>query len=40
MPQYWSSLLNPGAPWQTASGTVLNTAATATISPEGAGRHR
>ena len=37
MPQYWSSLVNPGAPWQTASGTVLNTAATATVSPEGAG---
>jgi hypothetical protein len=37
MPQYWSSLINPGAPWQTASGTVLNTAATATVSPEGAG---
>jgi hypothetical protein len=35
--QPWVSLLNPGAPWQTASGTVLNTAATATISPEGAG---
>jgi len=37
MPQYWSSLINPGAPWQTASGVALNTAATATISPEGAG---
>jgi hypothetical protein len=37
MPQYWSSLLNPNAPWQTASGTTLNTAATATVSPEGAG---
>jgi hypothetical protein len=37
MPQYWSSLVNPGAPWQTASGAVLNTAVTATISPEGAG---
>lgn len=37
MPQYWSSLINPNAPWQTASGTALNTAATATISPEGAG---
>jgi len=37
MPQYWSSLINPAAPWQTASGTVLNTAATATVNPEGAG---
>jgi hypothetical protein len=37
MPQYWTSLLNPNAPWQTASGTALATAATATISPEGAG---
>lgn len=37
MPQYWSSLINPNAPWQTTSGTVLNTAATATINPEGAG---
>jgi hypothetical protein len=37
MPQYWSSLVNPGAPWQTASGTPLATASTATINPEGAG---
>ncbi len=37
MPQYWSSLINPNAPWQTASGTPLATAATVTISPEGAG---
>lgn len=37
MPQYWTSLINPNAPWQTASGTVLATAATLTISPEGAG---
>jgi hypothetical protein len=37
MPQYWSSLVNPGAPWQTASGTALATAATVTISPQGAG---
>jgi len=37
MPQYWSSLVNANAPWQTASGTALVTAATATISPEGAG---
>ncbi len=35
--QYWTSLLNPNAPWQTASGPVLSTAATATISPEAAG---
>jgi hypothetical protein len=37
MPQYWSSLINPNAPWQTASGTSLITAATSTVSPEGAG---
>jgi hypothetical protein len=37
MPTTWESLLNTGAPWQTASGTTLNTAATATISPEAAG---
>ena len=37
MPTTWESLINTGAPWQTASGTTLNTAATATISPEGAG---
>lgn len=30
-------MLNPGAPWQTASGTALASAATATISPQGAG---
>jgi hypothetical protein len=35
--QNWVSLINAGAPWQTASGTALNTAATATISPEGGG---
>lgn len=35
--QYWESLLNAGAPWQTTAGTVLNTAATATISPQSAG---
>jgi hypothetical protein len=35
--QVWESLLNPGAPWQTASGTALASAATATLSPEGAG---
>ena len=32
--QSWENLVNSGAPWQTASGTTLNTAATATISPE------
>ena len=37
MPQYWSSLANPGAPWQTASGTPAATAAAVTISPQGAG---
>lgn len=31
------SLANPGAPWQTVSGAILSTAATATLSPEGAG---
>ena len=35
--QMWVAPVNAGAPWQTASGTALNTAATATISPEGAG---
>lgn len=35
--QFWVAMANPGAPWQTASGTALVTAATATISPEGAG---
>jgi len=35
--QFWVAMINPGAPWQTASGTSLATAATATISPEGAG---
>jgi hypothetical protein len=38
MPQQsWESLVNTGAPWQTASGTPLATAATLTLSPEGAG---
>jgi len=37
MPQYWSSLINPNAPWQTAGGTPLTTTAVSTISPEGAG---
>lgn len=35
--QYWESLQNPGAPWQTGSGAALVTAATLTLSPEGAG---
>ena len=35
--QQWVAPVNAGAPWQTASGTTLNTAATATLSPEGAG---
>ncbi len=35
--QAWVAPVNNGAPWQTASGTTLNTAATATISPEMAG---
>jgi hypothetical protein len=30
-------LLNQGAPWQTAQGTILNTAATAIISPQAPG---
>lgn len=35
--QYWESLVNAGAPWQTGSGATLSTAATATLNPEGAG---
>jgi hypothetical protein len=35
--QGWESLANTGAPWQTASGTTLATASTATLSPEGTG---
>jgi hypothetical protein len=35
--QLWVAPVNAGAPWQTASGTALNTAATATISPAAAG---
>lgn len=35
--QYWESLLNAGAPWQTASGTTASTAAAVSLSPEGAG---
>lgn len=34
--QSWSQLLNYGAPWQTTTGPVLNTATTATISPQAA----
>ena len=33
--QYWTSLLNPNAPWQTASGTALTAVGPSTISPEG-----
>jgi hypothetical protein len=32
--QNWCNLLNHGEPWQTAQGTVLNTATTAVISPQ------
>jgi hypothetical protein len=32
--QTWCNLLNHGEPWQTAQGAVLNTAVTATISPQ------
>ena len=35
--QLWVAPVNAGAPWQTASGTTLNTASTATISPAAAG---
>lgn len=35
--QDWVNLLNGGAPWQTAQGTALSTAVTATISPQAAG---
>src|SRR5205814_288368 len=35
--QSWQALLNTGAPWQTTSGTILNTATTATISPQAGG---
>lgn len=35
--QTWVSLLNSLTPWQTTSGTLLNTATTATISPQQAG---
>lgn len=35
--QSWEALLNWGAPWQTTAGTTLNTATTATISPQAAG---
>jgi hypothetical protein len=32
--QYWESILNGGAPWQTTAGSALATATTATISPQ------
>src|SRR5258708_5939386 len=32
--QSWVNLLNAGSPWQTAQGTSLTTAATATVSPQ------
>jgi hypothetical protein len=35
--QTWVAAQNGGAPWQTANGTTLSTAATATISPTTAG---
>src|ERR1700733_1838152 len=35
--QYWTSCLNPNAPWQTASGAPQTTVGPVTISPEGAG---
>ena len=35
--QDWVNLLNWGVPWQTSQGTVLNTATTATITPQSAG---
>lgn len=35
--QSWVNLLNTGAPWQTAQGTALSTASTATISPQAPG---
>lgn len=35
--QFWVSLLDTPTPWQGTSGTALNTAATATISPQAAG---
>jgi hypothetical protein len=34
--QFWVSLLNNGDPFQTANGTALSTATTATISPQAA----
>ena len=35
--QTWVNLLNAGVPWQTVQGTLLNTATTATISPQAGG---
>lgn len=37
MPVGIGQILNWGRPWQTAAGTVLNTATTATISPQATG---
>jgi|SRR5215469_1435484 len=37
MPVGLGVLLNWGRPWQTAAGTVLNTATTATVSPQATG---
>jgi hypothetical protein len=37
MPQYWTSSVNPGAPWQTASGAAVVLTGATTINPEGAG---
>jgi hypothetical protein len=37
MQQTWVAAQNGGAPWQTANGTTLSTAATATLSPTAAG---
>ena len=33
--QYWTSLLNPNAPWQTASGTALTAVPTFTFAGTG-----
>lgn len=37
--QYWSQLLNAGAPWQTTQGTAISTAGTWTASPQTAGNN-
>jgi hypothetical protein len=36
VPQYYSSLLNSGPPWQTTTGTALTAVGPTTISPESA----